>query len=461
MSYKILSGIRIIDLTMVFAGPVATKIMAELGAEVIKVESEQRADVFTRANVYPENNPGEDPWNRGCLFHTLNLGKRGISLNLASDKGREILKQLVAKSDAIIENFSPRVMDNWGLSYEELCKINPNITMVSISGLGHHGPLRDYYMYVPGMEGMSGLTYNTGFPDSPPLLSGYAYGDWVTGVNAAMALITALYYKKKTGKGQYIDISGREASVCHLGDIVMDFTMNKRERTRRGNTHSSFAPHGCYRCKGDDNWVTVAVENDEQWSSFCQIMGNPGWTKSEKFTSLKCRLDNQAELDLLIEKWTAQYDKFEIMELLQKCKVAAGVVSNMKEVNLNPHLIEREFFQQIDHGEDIGNRPIPAQLPAKFTGFEQFTSKRAPHFGEDTEYVILSLLGMSREYLAQLEEEKVISSQPTFPRGRPTRIDLIEQQQAGWFDPDYLDELRKTYGNDIGTPVDKKTEIDS
>jgi crotonobetainyl-CoA:carnitine CoA-transferase CaiB-like acyl-CoA transferase len=450
MAHKLLNGVRILDLTMVFAGPVATKILAELGAEVIKIESMQRADVFTRANVYPENNPGNDPWNRGCLFHSLNAGKRGISLNLGTETGRDIFKKLVKKSDALIENFSPRVMENWGLNYEQIKKVNPRIIMVSISGLGHYGPLRDYYMYVPGMEGMSGMTYNTGHPDEPPLLSGCAYGDWVAGANAAMALITALFHQKITGRGQYVDVSGREAAVCHIGDIVMDYVINGRDRKRSGNKHLQYAPYGCYRCRGDDDWVAICIETESQWKRLVQAVGKPKLVENKVFATMQRRLDNQSELDAIIEEWTVRRDKFEVMETLQKLRIPAGAVLNMKEVNLNPHLKNRGFFQLVDHGEGIGRRPIPSQIPASFHGFGKSVLKRAPRFGEDTEHVLGTLLGMSRQDLARLEEEKVIAKTPAFPPGKPTRLDLIEKQQAGFIDPDYLDELKKHFGAEIG-----------
>jgi crotonobetainyl-CoA:carnitine CoA-transferase CaiB-like acyl-CoA transferase len=450
MAYKILEGIRIIDLTMVFAGPVATKILAELGAEVIKIESWQRPDVFTRANVYPENNPGANPWNRGCLFHSLNAGKRAISLNMASEAGRDVFRQLLKVSNAVIENYSPRVMTNWGLDYERIKKINPRIIMVSVSGLGHDGPLKDYYMYVPGMEGMSGLTHNTGNPDAPPLLSGFAYGDWVTGANAAMALMTALFHQKITGKGQYVDVSGREATICHLGDIVLDCTLNKRDRKRMGNRHPRCAPHGCYRCKGDDDWVAISIETDSQWKRFVREIHEPEALRDQAFASRQGRLARQPEVDCLIEQWTARRDKFEVMNTLQRLRIPAGPVLNMKEINLNPHLMKRGFFQCVDHGEGIGKRPIPSQIPAKLRGFKKFALTRAPHFGEDNEYVLCSLLGMSKQDLAHLEQEKVISKTPEFPPGRPTRIDLLEKQQAGCIDPDYLTELRKHFGIGIG-----------
>jgi len=450
MAYNVLNGIRILDLTMVFAGPVATKIMAELGAEIIKIESWQRPDVFTRANVYPENTPGDQPWNRGCLFHSLNMGKRAISLNLATEKGREIFKELVKISDVVIENFSPRVMTNWGLDYEQLKRLNPGLIMVSISGLGHSGPLKDYYMYVPGMEGMSGLTHSTGYPDEPPLLSGCAYGDWVTGANAAMALVTALFHQKATGEGQYVDISGREATICHVGDIVMDYVLNKRDRGRMGNRHLGCAPHGCYRCKGEDDWVAIAIETDSQWRRFVREIKEPGALHDPRLASKRGRLHHQQELDCLIEEWTVQRDKVEIMEALQKLRIPAGAVLNMKEVNLNPHLKSRGFFDLVDHGDDVNRRPLPGQLPVKFRGVNKRALRRAPRFSEHTDDVLGSLLGLSAQDLARLEEEKVIGRTPVFPAGRQTRLDLVEKQKAGTIDPDYLDALKKHYQTEIG-----------
>jgi len=450
MGYKLLDGIRIIDLAMVFAGPMSSKLLALLGAEIIKIESAVRSDVFTRANVYPENDPGEEPWNRGSFFHTINTGKYGVSLNLGSEKGREVLKNLIKISDAVVENFSPRVMDNWGMGYDELKKIKPDLIMVSMSGLGHYGPLKDFYMYVPGMEGMSGLASLTGYPDEPPLLSGHAYGDWVLGTTGAAALLTALYYRQRTGEGQYIDVAGREAVACHIGEVIMDSTLNGRVRTRVGNQHSSAAPHGCYRCKGDDQWVNIAVENDEQWRGFCQAIGGPTWTKDERFRDVLNRWKNREELDKFVETWTAQHDHYEAMKILQKAGVPSGAVLSMKEVHLDPQFVERGFFEIIDHGKGIGKRPIPKSMPAKFSGAEEFSLRRAPRFGQDNEYVFCDLLGMSRDELKALEKENIIGGIPKFPPGRPTRMDLVEKRGAGWRDPDYLSELRKKHGDDIG-----------
>ncbi len=445
MAYRILDGIRIVDLTMVYAGPVATKIMAELGAEVIKIESIQRADVFTRANVYPDNEPGDDPWNRGSNFHALNAGKKGISLNLGDQRGRDIFKRLVGVADAVIENYSPRVMENWGLGYEELRRVKPDIVMVSLSGLGHTGPLRDSYMYVPGMEGMGGLTHMTGLPDSAPMLTGHAYGDWVAGANAAAALMTALFYRQCTGRGQYVDVSGREAVACHLGDQIMEYTLNGRDPVRTGNHDPVAAPNGCYRCKGEDRWVNITVQDDTQWAAMCRASNHPQWIEDLRFATAEVRRRNSEELDQAIETWTSGLESAEVMVKLQAVGVPAGAVLDMRGVSLDPHLGERGFFYSVDHGPGVGPRPLPSQMPATFSSIPHFIPKRAPRFAEDDNYVFGTLLKMSADEIHTLTEDSVIGGVPTFPKGRRTRTDLIVQQGSGWFDPDYRDEIRQRY----------------
>jgi crotonobetainyl-CoA:carnitine CoA-transferase CaiB-like acyl-CoA transferase len=447
MGYNLLNGIRILDLTMVFSGPIATKILAETGAEVIKIESVSHFDAFTRSNLYPENEPGEEAWNKGSIFHSLNVGKRGISLNLGVEEGREIFRRLVLISDVVIENFSPRVMEKWGLGYEDLKTIKKDIVMVSLSGLGHFGPLKDFLMFVPGMEGMSGLTNVTGYPDQPPMLSGHAYGDWILGATGAAALMVALYHRKKTGQGQYVDVAGREAVMSHIGEIIMEASVNGRDQSRTGNRHPFAVPHGCYRCKGDDSWVTIAIENDLQWKHFCDAIENPAWTSDERFASGLKRLQNQDILDVFVEDWTSKHDHYHVMDILQKAEVPAGAVLTMKEMHLDPHLMERGFFQIVDHGGCVGNRPIPKQLPAQFTNVETFVPKAAPRFGEDNVYVFKKLLGMSDEEMKYLEGKEIIGGSPRLPPARSTRKELIEAQDSGSFDEHYLAQLRRKYGN--------------
>lgn len=450
MAYELLKGTRILDLTMVFAGPTSSRILASLGAEVIKVESALRPDVFTRSNVYPDNEPGDKPWNRGSFFHSLNAGKRGITLNLGTESGRDIFKRLVAISDVVMENYSPRVMSNWSLDYPKLKEIKPDLIMVSMSGLGHTGPLTNYSMYVPGLEGMSGLTYLTGYPDKPPMLSGYSYGDWMLGATAASAVLMALFYRKTTGRGQYLDIAGREALCCNIGEFIMDYTMNRRDQTRTGNNHPDFAPHGCYACSGEDNWVVIAVENEEQWLRFRQAIDQPDWSLKEEFSDVHQRLQHRDKLDYLVESWTKVRDKFIIADSLQKVGVPAGAVQNMKELHLDKHFKERRFFDIIDHGKNIGKRPIPRQIPANFYGIPEYIPTRAPYFGQDNEYVFRNLLNMNEAEITKLEAENVVGNDPKFPPGRPTSFNFIEKQAAGTRDQYYLTELKNVYGSDIG-----------
>ena len=190
----------------------------------------------------PKISPDQEHWNRGSIFHSLNAGKLGITLNLGHEKGRDIFKNLVKISDVVMENYSPRVMENWGLGYDELKKINPEIVMASMSGLVSTRPLHNYFMYVSGMEGMSGLTHLTGYPAEPPMLSGFSYGDWTLGGTAAASILIALFHRKRSGKGQFVDIAGREALISHIGNIIMDFTLNHREHSRVGNYHPYLAP---------------------------------------------------------------------------------------------------------------------------------------------------------------------------------------------------------------------------
>jgi crotonobetainyl-CoA:carnitine CoA-transferase CaiB-like acyl-CoA transferase len=192
------------------------------------------------------------------------------------------------------------------------------------------------------------------------------------------------------------------------------------------------------------------VENDEQWKGFCQAIGEPPWTKDERFSDALSRWKNREELDKFVETWTAQYNHYEAMGILQKARVPSGAVLSMREIHLDPQFVNRGFFEIVDHGEGVGKRPILQQIPAKFIGVENSVPRRAPRFGQDNEYVFCTLLGMSKDDLKRLEDEKVVGGTPVFPPGRPTRVDLIEKQEAGWFDPDYLAEIRKRHGEDIG-----------
>ena len=454
MARLLLEGVRVLDLTMAYAGPIGTRVWADMGAELIKVESIQRIDMPTRVISYPENEPAEEPWNRGGYFHRLNVNKYGITLDLTNPKAVEIFKRLVKISDVVAENYSPRTMKNFGLDYRVLREIKPDIIMVSMSGFGNSGPQRDYVAYVPVMEA-AGLSSITGFPDGMPMPAGTGYGDWLLGMAGAAAVLTALFYRRKTGKGQHIDVAGREAVITHIGEAVMDYTMNRRVWERMGNRHPSMAPHGCYRCRDDEEQITIAVSSDEEWQALCRAMGDPPWTREERFSTALSRWQNQDELDSLIEEWTRQHDHYEAMRILQQSGVPAGAVLNPKEVLLDPHLLERRFFRVIEHAPEVGKRPQPMQMPAKFSESWGGPLRPAPRVGEHNEYILGELLGMSMEEIASLEEEKVIGKTPLLRLPwRGLKLERIAEAGGVILDQDYLGELSSAYGERIGRAVE-------
>jgi len=450
MAKRLLEGVRVVDLTRAYAGPIGTRVWADMGAEVIKVEAIQRIDMPTRGISYAENDPGGEAWNRAGYFHRLNVNKKGITLDLNHPKGKEIFKRLVKISDVVAENYSPRAMRNFGLDYEELKKEKPDIIMVSMSGYGQTGPEGNYTAYAGNMEAVA-ITAITGSPSGPPSGSGTGYGDWCLGNAGASAALVALYHRNRTGKGQYIDVAGREAVLCNVGEAVLDYSMNKRVAGRMVNRHPWLAPQGVYRCRGHDMWIAITVENDEQWKSLCRVMGDPPWTKDEKFSNVLGRLENHDELDRRITEWSEEQDHYELMHTLQQAGVPAGAALNPKEVLFDPHLRARDFFAIVDQPL-VGKRPQPRQMAAKFSKASGGSLGPAPRLGEHNEYVLGKLLGMSREEITQLEEEKIIGKTPAYRASRDKGIplEIMGEQGVCVVDPDYLEEMSQAFGEHIG-----------
>ena len=394
MSADILQGLRVLDFTRVLAGPYATRILADFGAEVIKVQSRKTA------------RGAED--NATGYFNTWNRGKLSITLDLSHPKGRELALKLVGISDVVIENFTPRVMPNWGLNYDNLKKVKPNIIMVSMSGMGQTGPWRDFFAFGPTIQALSGITYLTSFvPDSPTGL-GYSHADHVAGLFAALAVLAALEYRDRTGEGQYIDVSEYEAMCTLLGPAVMDFAVNNNPVIPQGNhpDYALAAPYGCYKCLGDDKWCVIAVFTDEEWQALCQVLDNPPWTEEARFSTLWQRKEHIEELNDLLEQWTAEHSPEEIMKLLQGAGVAAGVVKDARELAEDHQLAARDFFIEASHpmlGKTVfDSTPIRLEhTPAQF-------QRAAPLLGQDNRYVYQELLGLSNQELSRYIEDGVI-----------------------------------------------------
>ena len=373
----ILKNIRILDFTWVLAGPYATRISADFGAEVIKVQPllPQEEDAFARGY--------DNTWNRG---------KRGVTLNLNSPEGIALAKRLVGLSDAVVENFTPRVMANWGLDYENLKKIKPDIIMLSLSTMGKTGPRKDYTGFGPTVQAFSGLTHLTSYPDGPPLGPGTAFADHVAALFAGLALLGALEYRRRTGEGQHIDISQVEAMASLLGDAFVP------------PKDSAF--QGVYRCRGEDRWCAISVSTEDKWRGFKKALGNPPWAEDERFATLANRIENKKALDKLIGERTQKHSTEEVMVLLQKQGVVAGVVQDARDLARDPQLKHRGFFVELDHPE-MG-KTISDATPIRLADSPPGYNRPAPLLGQDNDYVYGELLGLSKGEIKRLKEQGVI-----------------------------------------------------
>lgn len=405
MSALPLQGVRIIDACIYWAGPMATALLADLGAEVIKIESIQRLDYLRLLGGWPT----QDGYEWSAVFNGANRNKYGITLNLNHPRGREIFKSLVEIGDIVTENFSPRVMENWGLSYEALKEINPRLIMLSMPGFGTTGPWRNYVTFGPNVEMISGMPTISGYPGGEPMMTGYM-ADPAAGLMGAVAVMVALQHRRRTGQGQHIDLSQMEAITNFMGGAIMDYAMNRRLQPRRGNRHPSMSPHGVYPCQGDDEWVTITVSSEEEWARFCDAIGNPPWTKEPRFSDTLSRYENHDDLDRLIGDWTRQHDKREVMQIMQQAGVASGPVLSYAEVLSDPHIEERGFFEVVTRPV-TGTHPYPG-FPAKLSETPVTIRRPAPTLGQDNADVLTRLLGMTKEEISQLAEEEIIGTKP-------------------------------------------------
>lgn len=412
-----LEGIRIIDLTMVLAGPFATRLLADLGADVIKIEGPTRWDVWRGAasvslgsRLYPNGEPGERPYNRNAYFNTQNRNKRAISLDLASKEGRNIFLRLVEHGDVVIENYSPRVMENLDLSYPVLHERNPKLVMVSMPAFGLTGPERDYVCYGTTIETASGHSSLLGYPDGPPMHSSMAFGDPIAGLNGALAVLLAVTHAKRTGVGQHVDLSQLEATIPLIGEYVLDAAVNQRDGMRRGNGHSSIAPHGCYRCAGEDEWVTIAAGTDLAFSELARAMNRPELTTDDRFRTPLRRWKNATELNNIISEWTRARTSAQVFAELRETSVAVGPVRAADALLGCEQLNARGFFEEVEHPE-AGKFPYPG-MPWRLSHTPVSIRMPAPCFAEHNREVFQGLLGLSEEQLEELHSSRVTSSQP-------------------------------------------------
>jgi len=403
MMKNFFKDIKVADFSWAYVGPLTTKALADCGAEVIKIEGRSRPDV-ERAIVPPfkDNILGLD---RGGHFNSVNTGKRSLCINLAHPKGKEVAKKLIAWADIVIENFSGGAMERMGLGYEVVKAIKPDIIMLSSSMQGQTGPDAGRAGFGQHLTAFSGIANLAGWPDRDPAPLGY-YTDFIAPHFNLVLIFAALLYRRRTGKGMYLDVSQYENGIHFLSPLILDYAVNQRIAERMGNRAIDAAPHGIFRCQGDDRWCAIAVFTDEEWQDFCRVMGSPEWIRDEKFTSLEARKENENELEGLIEKWTINYTAEEVMTMLQASGVAAGVAQTGEDLmEHDPQLRERHFYYELDHPE-VGTyrSPRPPYLMSKF----DFDMQRAPLLGEDNEYILKEIFGMSDDEIAELVIEGVL-----------------------------------------------------
>jgi crotonobetainyl-CoA:carnitine CoA-transferase CaiB-like acyl-CoA transferase len=399
-----LEGVRVADFTWVWAGPYGTMYLTHLGAEVIKIESNTRIDITRRLPLYPTGMKAGV--NRSGLFNQWSMGKKSVLFNFSKPEGIELVKELIKNSDVVVDNFATGVMERLGLSYDDLVQIKPDIIVASISGYGHSGPLKNYMGYGPAIAPLTGLSAMTGYAGGPPQEVGISYGDPNSGIHAAVAVTAALAARKRTGRGQYIDVSLWESVAALVPEGWMDYAMNETQPPRQGNHDPWMAPHNCYRCAGEDEWVTIACGTDDEWGTLCQAIGQPGLVTDARFRGAAQRKANEEELDRILSAWTATRQKWDVTHQLQEAGIAAFPSMSGKDLIEDPHLNARGFFERLAHPE-VGTRTHMG-IPWLFSHAPNGVRWPAPLLGQDTDQVMREVLGYAEQEIVRLKDEQVL-----------------------------------------------------
>ncbi|HEY92006.1 MAG TPA: CoA transferase [Dehalococcoidia bacterium] len=404
MSDSALTGLRVLDFSWVWAGPICTMLLADMGAEVIKIESNRRLDTSRIVPPFPDS--VQEGVNSGGQYNTYNRNKKSCTLDLTKPEAVRIAMQLVKESDVVVENFSAGVMTRLGLDYDACRAIKPDIIYLSLSGYGATGPSSNFVSYGMQLQAFSGLASLTGYADGPPRNLGTPISDTVGGLSGALGILAALHHQHTTGEGQFVDVSQCEALVALCPEAVLDYILNGRVQEPAGNRDSSMAPHGVYRCKGENNWVAIAITTDEEWKALCETIGRPELPGNARFLDVGLRYQNQDELDRIISEWTVNHGDYEAMHILQGKGVPATAVLSNAQLVRDPHLVERGFNIEDNHPV-TGKRTI--------SGFSWHLSRtpgqvqcHAPLLGQHNEEVLCGLPGMSRERFKELVSSGVI-----------------------------------------------------
>ena len=414
---KPLSTIRALELSEIWAGPFCGCLMGDMGAEIIKIESIQRIgrgpiNPPSNAGGYPDDDPGNDPWNRQSNFNAINRNKKSLTLDLKTEQGLNAFKDLVSQSDIVFCNYARTVMENFGLSYDEVRKIKPDIIYMLMPGYGNTGPYADYRSMGMAIDAITGHSFLRGYPDMDHSSNSLVHHpDAVAATNGVMAIASALVHRTKTGEGQFIDMSQAESFMTHLGEIYLENQMQSFPRQRRGNRHPDFAPQGVYKCSGEDNWIAISIKSDADWSKFKATVGNNN-LNSDVFDTLVGRQQHHDQIDKVINEWTYSQDRYDVLNRLQSDQITSGVVLDCgSDSYADPHLNERDFFQIVEH-PSAGIYPMTGPIFKFESSNGHVIHNPAPCLGQDNMYVLKEVLGYGNDKITQFEANEIIGTVP-------------------------------------------------
>ena len=396
-----LEGYRVIDFGWAAAAPRATCLLADMGAQVIKVETRKRLDPVRFGPDNTERDPEKDP-----LFHSINRNKLGILLDLTRPEGKTLIRDLIKKSDVVVENFSPGVMKRLSLDYEELKKLKKDIIMISFPGVGSEGPLSDVVTYGPSLAALAGLDNMIGYEGERVLGMQQAYADINSSLFGAFAIQTALYHREKYKKGQHIEVAQMESLLSTMPEPMMEYSFNNRNLSCVGNNNTMMAVHNNYPCVGEDKWISIAIQTDVEWKSFCSALGDPSWTQENDFADSYQRRINRKKLDQLIGEWTLTKTSYEVMGILQNAGVAAAPCADTEDRFSDPHLQERQNIVNIEH--PVTGLDFVPNVVCNLSETPGQIRRPAPMLGEHNHYVYGEILGLPKEKIEQYIEEKII-----------------------------------------------------
>jgi crotonobetainyl-CoA:carnitine CoA-transferase CaiB-like acyl-CoA transferase len=437
-----LIGMRVLDLSYVFAVPYMAGLLSDLGAEVIKIEAPHKLDQ-TRGRAfgpYLDNDPAQDPWNRSGIFYVVNRGKRSLAMDLSTLEGQSIFKKLVAKSDIVLDNYTPRVLRKWGLNYDELKKIKPSLIMLSNTGYGSTGPWSAFPSQGTTLEATMGITYYTGYRGDKPWKVGQSYPDFIACWAGLNGLWAAISHLKKTGEGQWIDVGMYQLGVAMMPEPFIQYQLDGTEPERIGNEHAEHVPSNLYKAKGTDQWIALTVETDAQWQALVSFMQDQDLASNVAYATAAGRRKHRTFINQKISGWTLLQDARLLTQGLQELGVAAGFICNSRDLLSDPHLMERGFYEKVRHHDPVGDRPIIGR-PYRLRFRDAKIKKGGPRFGEDNTAILRDIVGMSTDQIESARANGIISDSPTNPgiSGTMNTDMMLELGTLSGLDKNYKD----------------------